>query len=429
MSKRTIWIIVIVAAVVLIAFGIYKKVHSSAGLAVETAKVSRQTITETVNASGKVQPEKEVKISADISGEIIELRVKEGDRVKKGDLLARIKPDQYQSAVDKALAGVNSAKATVANSKASKSQAQATFEKAKLIYERNKKLYSEKAIAPADFQNTEADYKVAQAQLEGSQESVKGAEYNLASATAALQDAEESLKKTSIYSPMDGIVSKLSVELGERVVGTMQMAGTEMMRIANLANMRVQVEVNENDIVRLKENDTADIDIDAFRNETFKGIVTEISNSAESTDITSEKVTNFIVKIRILESSYKHLVAEDNSIPTPFRPGMSANVSIQTQRAANVLAVPILAVTVRGENGKKDTAANAKQDEVVFLYNNGKVKQQKVKTGIQDDTYIEIKEGLKEGDEVVSGPYRIISKELKDGEEVERSKAKTGSKS
>jgi len=413
----------IVALVVLLI--IFKKVKGGgATFEVETAKVTRQTIVETVNASGKVQPEKEVKISADISGEIIELKVKEGDHVKKGDLLVRIKPDQYQSAVEKNKAMVNNAKASVANSQAGYEQAKATLEKAKLIYNRNKKLYDQKAISQADFENIEADYKVAQAQTNAGAESVKGAKYALQSADASLKDAEDALIKTAIHSPIDGIISKLNVELGERVVGTMQMTGTEMMRVADLGNMEVQVEVNENDIVRLKLHDTADIDIDAYRGVLFKGLVTEISNSAESTALGVEKVTNFVVKIKILESSYKQLLSADKSIPTPFRPGMSANVTVHTRSVSNVTAVPILAVTTRNDKGEKDTSAHNNGTEVVFLYNNGTVKSTKVTTGIQDDIYIQVNTGLNVGDEVVSGPYRIVSKDLKDGDKVEKAKIK-----
>ncbi len=424
-NRSLLYIILGIALLVVVIIVIAKKRGSSSDLTVETAKVTRQTIIETIDASGKVQPEKEVKISADISGEIIELKVKEGDKVKKGDLLVRIKPDQYQSAVEKAKAVVNNSKATLSNTKASYTQAKASLEKAKLIYERNKKLYDQRAISEADFQNIESDYKVAEAQVSGGADAVDGAKYNLESTEASLKDAEDALNKTAVYSPIDGIISKLNVELGERVVGTAQMAGTEMMRVADLHNMEVQSEVNENDIVKLKLNDTADIDVDAYRGKTFKGIVTEISNSSESSGLEVEKITNFVVKIKILESSYESLLGADKTIPTPFRPGMSANVTIHTKSAQNVLAVPILAVTVRNDKGELDTSSYNKGNSVVFLFNNGTVKSQKVTIGIQDITYIQVIDGLKEGDEVVSGPYRIVSKQLKDGDKVEKSKVKS----
>jgi len=423
-NRSLLYIILGIVALIIVFVIIAKTRGSNNDLTVQTAKVTRQTIIETIDASGKVQPEKEVKISADISGEIIELSVKEGDKVKKGDLLVRIKPDQYQSAVEKAKAVVNNSKATLANTRAAYTQAKASLEKAKITYERNKKLYEQKAISEADYQNIEADFKVAQAQVDGGADAVDGAKYNLESTQAALKDAEDALNKTAVYSPIDGIISKLNVELGERVVGTAQMAGTEMMRVANLHNMEVQAEVNENDIVKLKLNDTADIDIDAYRGRNFKGIVTEISNSSESSGLEVEKITNFVVKIRILESSYENLLGADKTIPTPFRPGMSANVTIHTNTAENVLCVPILAVTVRNEKGELDTSAFNKGNTVVFLYNNGSVKSQKVSTGIQDVTYIQIISGLEQGQEVVSGPYRIISKQLKDGDKVEKSKSK-----
>ncbi len=423
-NRSLLYIILGIVALIIVFVIIAKTRGSNGDITVETAKVTRQTIIETIDASGKVQPEKEVKISADISGEIIELTVKEGDKVKKGDLLVRIKPDQYQSAVEKAKAVVNNSKATLSNTRAAYTQSKASLEKTKITYERNKKLYDQRAISEADFQNIEADYKVAQAQVDGGADAVDGAKYNLESTEAALKDAQDALNKTAVYSPIDGIISKLNVELGERVVGTAQMAGTEMMRVANLHNMEVQAEVNENDIVKLKLNDTADIDIDAYRGRNFKGIVTEISNSSESSDLAVEKITNFVVKIRILESSYENLLGADKTIPTPFRPGMSANVTIHTKTAENVLSVPILAVTVRNDKGELDTSSFNKGNTVVFLYNNGMVKSQKVNIGIQDVTYIQIVSGLQQGQEVVSGPYRIVSKQLKDGDKVEKSKAK-----
>ncbi|RYZ25407.1 MAG: efflux RND transporter periplasmic adaptor subunit [Chitinophagaceae bacterium] len=418
------YIIIYSILVLLVLLIVAKKrgwIGKSSAKEIETAKVSRETITETVNASGKVQPEKEVKISADISGEIIELGVKEGDRVKRGQLLVRIKPDEYQRGVERARAGVNSAQASLSNAKAQYSQAKAGFERSRLIYNRNKTLFEQKAISPAEFENIEADFNIAKAQLEGANQGVKGAEYALASSRASLQEAEDALRKTAVYAPIEGTITGLQVELGERVVGTMQMAGTEMMRISDLGQMEVEVEVNENDIVRLKLNDTADIDIDAYRGETFKGVVTEISNSAQSSELSMEKVTNFKVKIRVLESSYKHLLKNTSGEnQTPFRPGMSANVAIQTKKVSNVLAVPILAVTVRSSGNETDTSSAAKDNEVVFIIKDGKAEQRVVKTGIQDDVHIEILNGLKEGEEVASGPYSIVSKVLQDGELVQK---------
>lgn len=424
MSKKTVRYIIIAVVVLLVFLIVAKKqgwIGKSAATEIEIAKVSRETITETVNASGKVQPEKEVKISADISGEIIELNVKEGDRVTRGQLLVRIKPDEYQRGVERARAGVNSAQASLSNAKAQYAQAKAGFERSKLVFNRNKTLYEQKAISPAEFENIEAEFNISKAQLEGANQGVKGAEFSLASARATLQEAQDMLNKTAIYAPIAGTITGLQVELGERVVGTMQMAGTEMMRISNLGQMEVEVEVNENDIVRLELNDTADIEIDAYRGEIFKGVVTEISNSAQSNEMSLEKVTNFKVKIRILEASYSHLLKNTSGEnPTPFRPGMSANVAIQTKKVTNVLAVPILAVTVRSDKTATDTTSTAKDNEVVFVVKDGKAEQRVVKTGIQDDVHIEILEGLKEGEEVASGPYSIVSKTLQDGEQVQK---------
>ncbi|MGZ5245027.1 MAG: efflux RND transporter periplasmic adaptor subunit [Bacteroidia bacterium] len=433
MSKKTVRYIIIAAVVLLVLLIVAKKrgwIGKSSATEIETAKVSRETITETVNASGKVQPEKEVKISADISGEIIELGVKEGDRVNRGQLLVRIKPDEYQRGVERARAGVNSAQASLSNAKAQYAQAKAGFERSKLVYNRNKTLYEQKAISPAEFENIEAEFNISKAQLEGANQGVKGAEFSLASSRATLQEAQDMLNKTAIYAPISGTITGLQVEMGERVVGTMQMAGTEMMRISDLGQMEVEVEVNENDIVRLEMNDTADIEIDAYRGEIFKGIVTEISNSAQSNEMSLEKVTNFKVKIRILEDSYKNLLKNTSTNPTPFRPGMSANVAIQTKKVSNVLAVPILAVTVRSKKDATDTTSASHDNEVVFIIKDGKAEQRVVKTGIQDDVHIEILEGLKEGEEVASGPYSVVSKMLQDGDLVQKAeeKAENGKK-
>ncbi len=391
---------------------------------VETDNVKKRNITETVTANGKLQPETEVKISADISGEIIELHVREGQKVKKGDLLVRIKPDQYQREMEKASAMLNNSKANYASTKAQASQTRANLEKARAIFDRNKSLYEQKVISQADFENYQADYNALKAQYESAGENVLASSYSMESAAAGLKESQYSFSKTSIYAPMDGTISRLNVELGERVVGTMQMSGTEMLRIANLSGMEAEVDVNENDIPRLKLDDSADIEVDAFRGEAFKGIVTSISNSSGTSadQVSSEKVTNFKVKIRILEVSYKHLLQDYPGSTTPFRPGMSANVDIHTRAAYNQLTVPILAVTLRSETKSADTTkVNANADEVVFVYSGGKAVKRKVKTGIQDDAYIVIKEGLKEGDEIITGPYSKISKTLQDQDPVAKS--------
>ncbi len=386
-------------------------------VAVEKAEL--RDIVETVSASGKIQPEMEVKISPDVSGEIIALYVKEGDKVTKGQLLVKIRPDVYESYLDRATAALNNSKANLANSEARYIQAEQAFQ-------RNSKLHKDKVISDADFEQIKSNYMVAKADVEA-------ARFNIKSAEASVKEAKDNLVKTTIFSPVDGTISKLNVELGERVVGTTQMTGTEMMRIANLSNMEVNVDVNENDINRLSVGDTASIEVDAFLDTKFKGIITEVANSASVVGTSADQVTNFTVKIRILSESYAHLM-KDKSMPSPFRPGLSATVDIQTNKKAKILTIPIQAVTVRDDtssvNGKKKYTAKkadeaevkkektdekvvAEEFEYVFIVEAGKAKMILVKTGIQDDQYIEILEGLKEGQEIVTAPYLAISKLLK----------------
>ena len=377
-------------AVILIIGTLTGIIKSETGLLVETEKVERQTITETVSASGKIQPEVEVKISPDVSGEIVALLVKEGDRVEKGELLIKIKPDIYKSILERSKAALNTAKANLSKSKAQLMESEAKFN-------RNKHLYNEGAISLSEFEQIEAAYKVSVLTVESSQ-------YAVTSAEASLNEAKENLGKTSIYAPVSGTISLLNVELGERVVGTGQMSGTELLRLADLSAMEVAVEVNENDIVRVNVNDTSLIEVDAFLGEEFKGIVTEIANSAKVSGVSADQVTNFKVKIRILNN-------------TNFRPGMTASVDIKTKLVKNVISVPIQAVTTR-----KDTARNSanKKVECVFKYQDNKAQFTIVKTGIQNDRYIQVLEGLSDSDVVIKGPYSLVSKTLKDGIEVER---------
>ena len=365
-------------------------------LKVETEKVERRSITETVSASGKIQPEVEVKISPDVSGEIVELLVKEGDKVEKGELLVKIKPDIYKSILERSKASVNTAKANLAKSKAQLTESEANFN-------RNKRLYNQQAISLSEFEQIEAAYKIAKLNVESS-------EYAVSSAEASLNEAEENLDKTSIYAPVDGTISMLNVELGERVVGTGQMSGTELMRLANLNAMEVAVEVNENDIIRVHLGDTSLIEVDAFLGEEFKGIVTEIASSANVSGVSADQVTNFEVKIRILDN-------------TNFRPGMTASVEVQTKLVKDVISVPIQAVTTR-----KDTAKNEdnKKVECVFLFGNSMANFTIVKTGIQNDKYIEVLEGIADSDVVIVRPYSLISKTLKDGMKVESMGSENG---
>jgi RND family efflux transporter, MFP subunit len=387
---------------------------------VTVEKVQKRTILETVTASGKIQPETEVKISPEVSGEIVELYVKEGDYVEKGKLLLKIKPDIYVSGRDRSEAALNSSQTSLANAKARLTQAEAGFDREKQSYERSKKLWEQQTISQADWEIAQSSYKSALAEVESAKQSVKGAEFGVKSAQATLKEANENLVKTTIYSPMSGTISKLNVEIGERVVGTSMMAGTELMRVANLDRMEVLADVNENDIVRVKLGDTSLVEVDAYLGQKFKAIVTEIANSATTTGSATDQVTNFEVKVLLLKESYQSLIGKNN--PNPFRPGMSASLDIQTKKVSNVLSVPVQSVAAikdstdsiaktAGSEGEK----NFKMKEIVYVFKNGKANSRVVKTGIQDSYFIEIKEGLTMNDEVITGPYNILTKRLKEG--------------
>ena len=439
-KKRTIWILIIFVVVALI-FGIIAKKKGLIGkpedTKVATEKVTKRTIVEVVSANGKIAPESEVKLSPDVSGEIIELYVKEGDLIKAGQLLAKINPEIYLSNYDRTVASLNTSQANLANSKAQLAQINSQFINAKSSYERNEKLHDQKTISDAEYETSKANFEVAQAQVEAGEEGVKAAAFNVKNAEAGVKESKENLSKTSIYAPVDGTVSKLNIEKGERVAGASQFgSGTEILRIANLLTMEVKVSVNENDIVRVKLHDTAFVEVDAYQNRKFKGIVTEISTSANTVGVSADQVTNFDVKIRILLDSYKDLIKPDKPNDSPFRPGMSATVDIQTKSVENVLTLPIQAVTTRADTTKaapkmevkekpqQDDANTKKKIEIVqeyvFLYDNGVAKMLKVKTGIQDNSYIQITEGVKEGQEIITAPYRAVSKKLKDGDKVKK---------
>jgi len=441
-KKRIIRFSIIGVVLIIILLAVGKKVGwigKKDITEVSTEKVTKRTIIETVSASGKIQPEVEVKLSPDVSGEVVELLIKEGDKVKKGDLLAKIKPDIYESNYEQMQAALNSQKANEANAKARLAQVKSQYINAKLTFERNETLYKQSAISQSDYDAAKTAFDVAKEEVSAAEELHKAAQFNVQSTNATVKEARENLAKTNIYAPVDGTISKLNIELGERVVGTTQFAGTEIMRIANLNEMEVSVDVNENDIVRVSLNDTALIEVDAYLNRKFKGIVTEIANSAETTGLTTDQVTNFTVKIRILRESYLDLINPEHPNLSPFRPGMSATVDIQTETVFNVLSLPIQAVTVREDTTNKEkkevkpettadetqatvkkTEHAAPQQEYVFLYNDGKVKMLKVKSGIQDNMYIQIISGLKENDEVVTSPYTAITKTLKDDAAVKK---------
>ncbi|WP_436516195.1 efflux RND transporter periplasmic adaptor subunit [Ekhidna sp. To15] len=419
--------------VFLILFAIVGKSQGWVGqkkkIQVEISKAEKNTIIEKVSASGQVQPVVEVSLSPEVSGEIIEMKIEEGDSVSKGDFLLRIRPDNFQSAFDQAEAGLNQQKAALAQAKAARARAAANFKRAEQDFNRQKKLYEEKVISEADYQLAEANYQIAEQDSESAKESVNAAEYILTSAQARVADARENLRLTTLTAPMSGIVSKLPVELGETVLGTSQFQGTEVMRIADLSKMEVQVDVNENDIIRISVGDTAIIDVDSYsyKDKTFKGVVTHIANTAND-KVSADAVTEFGVRIQILNSSYQDLVKEEG-IKYPFRPGMTASVDIITEVKKDILTVPLASVTTRSDKDKKrgnDEDASASDEleeedvkEVVFVMSEGKAVKTEVETGISDFDRIEIISGLEEGTEVVSGPFLAVSKRLEDGEDIE----------
>src|SRR5690554_2518 len=382
---------------------------------VEASLAKKETIIEKVSASGVVQPETEVKLSPDVAGEIIELNVNEGDSVKLNDLLVKIRPDNFISALDRSRANLNQQKANLAQAEATLKRSEAQFTRSELDYKRNEKLYEDKVISDSDFEQARADFLTIQNDLEAARQTVIAAEYMVKSSQATVSEAEENLRLTNVYSPVSGTVSNLLVEQGERVVGTAQMAGTEMMRIADLNKMEVRVNVNENDIVRISRGDTTIIDVDsyAYSGKKFTGVVTAIANSANE-KASQDAVTEFEVKIRILNSSYANLVSPENRYP--FRPGMTASVEIITQKKDNVLAVPLSAVTTReGMNLTSEDGAT-RMKELVFVVEGNTAKMVEVKTAISDFENIEIVEGISEGQRIISGPYFVISKELEDGD-------------
>ncbi|MES2004546.1 MAG: efflux RND transporter periplasmic adaptor subunit [Bacteroidota bacterium] len=435
MNKKLLWIIIGLVVLIAVLIGLKKSgmIGKEEGIKVTSEKVTLRTITETVNASGKVYPEIEVKVSPDISGEIVELNVNEGDSVKRGQILARIYADIYLTQRDQVVAGVNQSKAQLSNSTASIAGLKATLDNLKNSYDRQKKLLNDKVISRSEFEQAEQAYLSAQANYNAAKEGLKSSEASIQSAEAQLSKADKDLSRTVITSPMDGMISLMNVKKGERVAGNSFNVGTEMMRVADMRSIEVRVDVGENDIPKVKLGDTAIVEVDAYTNRKFKGIVYKIANpnTGLTTTNSSAEVTNYKVHIRLLPASYKDLVATGKGFP--FRPGMSASADIQTKTRQNVLSVALNAVTTRDKKGdaapgdKKDdkkpeqkevksTSADDDIEEVVFvLQKDNKVKKVKVKTAIQDLNYIEILEGLKEGDEVITGPYSIVSKTLKDG--------------
>jgi HlyD family secretion protein len=444
-KKRKIWWVIIALVVVVVLLLALKSkgvIGKEEATKVSTEKVTKRTIIETVNASGKVYPEIEVKVSPDISGEIVELRFEEGDSVKKGAVLARIYADIYSTQRNQASAMVDQQDASVQNSKAQLESLKSAQELAQRTFDRQKQLLAEKVISTAEFEQAENSLRSAKANYNAALENIRSGQAATQSARANLEKANKDLSRTAVLAPMDGVVSLLNVKKGERVVGNSMMAGTEMMRIADMSLMEVQVDVGENDIPKVNLGDSALIEIDAYNNRKFKGIVTKIASSnttaASAASSTSNDVTNYKVHIRILPESYQDLLKSTSAKKFPFRPGMNASADIQTTTKPGVLAASINAVSTREKgtdkvaNEQKDkkeeegiqeqtkVGVGSDLDEVVFVMQpGGTVKKVKVRTGIQDINYIEVLGGLKEGDEIVTAPYNVISKMLKDGMKVQ----------
>ena len=447
MNKTVKWILIILG--ILVAVLIVGKLiagKGDEGIKVSTEKATKRMIIETVNATGKVYPEVEVKISPDISGEITELNVLEGDSVKKGQVLARIYADIYATQRDQAAAAVNQQQAMTANSQSQMDALKASMDQAERTYNRQKQLLDDKVISKAEFEQAESAYLTAKANYNAAIESIKGNKASIVSAQANLSRANKDLSRTTLIAPMNGVISSLSVKKGERVAGNSFALGTEMMRVADMTVMEVRVNVGENDIVKVNIGDSADVEVDAYNNRKFKGIVTQIAASTATSgsalaSTSSNDVTNYEVRIRLDPSSYSDLIDSKKSKKFVFRPGMNASADIKTKRHDNVLSVPINSVSARVKGSDKSIEDKKKEDkknkptdnqdnsnatvnndeleEVVFvLQKDGKVKKTIVKTGIQDINYIEILNGINAGDEIVTGPYNAVSKTLKDGNKV-----------
>jgi HlyD family secretion protein len=441
MKKKLIWIVVILVVLIILLVGLKSGgvIGKDEGTKVATEKVTTRTIIETVNASGKVFPEIEVKVSPDVSGEIVDLEVEEGDSVKRGQVLAKIYADIYSTQRNQAASEVERQQAMLANSRAQLSSLQSALDLAKRTYDRQKQLLADKVISTSEFEQAENTWRGAQGNYNAALEDIRSAQAAINSSQANLERANKDLSRTAVLASMDGVVSLLNVKEGERVVGSNMMAGTEMMRIADMSMIEVQVDVSENDIPKVSLDDSALVEVEAYGARKFKGLVTKIASSSTTaaSAATSNDVTNYKVHIRLLHDSYKDLIDPKRPRSFPFRPGMNASADIQTNTKENVMSAAINAVTTRepGTDKVVDTKKNTKQeegmqeqtkntlanelDEVVFvLQPDGTVKRVKVKTGVQDINYIEITSGLKGGEEIIIAPYNVVSKTLKDGMKV-----------
>jgi HlyD family secretion protein len=437
-TKRLIIGAVVVLALVIAAKLIWGKKDITE---VTTAKSGLRNLTETVSASGKIQPETEVKIQSEVSGQIVELPVKEGDLVTKGQLLVKINPDLYMSALSRSEAALNSARSNLSSARARLAQSEAQFKATDQSFQRQKKLYDDGAISKAEFENITSQWETAKAEVTAAKESISSSEFAIASAQASVNEAADNLKRTTILAPMTGTVTALNKELGETVLGNSMMSGDVIMKVSSLTFMEVNVEVNESDIVRVALGDTTLVEVDSYKDEKFKGIVTEIGNTALNATgvaMSMDQVTNFSVKIRIIPESYAHLTAGKGDNYSPFKPGMSATVDIITERADNVLTVPIKAVAAREDTSSTSALEGYKKRQaareegtadvegepvtVVFVFNesSGKAELRAVKTGIQDDKFIQIISGVSEGEEIITGPYDQVAHQLRTGHEVKR---------
>ena len=449
-SNKLIYWLIGAVTVLLIFFLVGKSagwIGKPSEIEVEFAKVKRVTIVEKVSASGTVQPVTEVKIAPEVSGEIIDLLIEEGDSVRLGETLVKIRPDTWQSQLERAEAGLSQQRANLEQSKSNLLRTQATFTRAESEYKRQEKLWNDKVISEADWQLAKQNYEIAKNDVLSAEQSVEAARYVIRSTEASLREARENFRKTSVVAPMNGIVSKLIVKNGERVVGTATMAGTEMLRIADLNKMEVRVNVNENDIVRVHLGDTAIIDVDAYSSDKkeFKGVVTLIANTAKD-KVSADAITEFEVRILILSSSYQDLVKAGNKFP--FRPGMTASVDIMTTTKKNILSVPLASVTTRNPEEEKKSEEEKNQNSnakptavdqskvakktddktVIFINDKGVAKMVEVKTGISDYDNIEILSGINDSTEVITGPFLAVSKRLKEGDKVRQMEKKESEK-
>jgi HlyD family secretion protein len=452
MKRKTLYLIIalIVLVIILLVLKGTGVIGGKPEVKVSVEAAAYRDVVQTVTASGKIYPEVVVSISSDVSGEITDLPVKEGDSVTRGQVVTKIYADIYNSIKTRSAASVNQSQAQLANAQAALGAYKAALDQQKSAFDRNQKLYNLKVISRQEFEQSESAYQQALANYKAAEEQINSGKYALAASRADFQQAVENLTRTTITAPMSGYVTYLPVKKGERVVGTAQMSGTEIMRVADMDTMEVQVDVGENDVPKVFLGDTAVIEVDAYNDRKFKGVVTQIASSSQdlasatagsAASSSASQVTNYTVHIRILRSSYEDLIQPAHREHFPFRPGMSANVDIRTKRENHALAVPIAAVTVQNDStaqhggskadssasgaGHADTAASAAPGmpsapaEVVYvLQKDGTVKAQVVTTGIQDNNYIVITSGLKEGEKVVSAPYTAITQQLQNGTKV-----------